>query len=91
MANCFEEQYKKYGLKAQRMYPNDSLVAFLANNFWNKDLDIKPKILEVGCGSGANLWMMDKEGADTYGVDASTSAVEIAQKHVQYKWGVKQL
>ena len=83
----FDEQYKKYGLGAQRRYPNESLIAFLAKYFWNKTENIKPKILEVGCGSGANLWMMNKENIDTYGIDSSAAAIDISKKHVQNKWG----
>ena len=45
------------------------------------------RILEVGCGSGANLWLIAKEGFDAYGLDASSTAINLAQKHITEKWG----
>ena len=89
--NIFDQQYLKKGIRAQRMYPNEALIKFMAVNFncfddivRNKDI----RVLEVGCGSGANLWMLAKEGFDTYGIDGSKNAVESANIHLKEKWGV---
>lgn len=86
----FDAQYQELGLGAQRLYPNESLLRFLGTRFFG----LTPleragiRILEVGCGSGANLWMMAKEGFLAYGVDASPLAVSLARKHLRKKWGV---
>lgn len=59
-------------------YPGESLIRFIAKNFYNtnrKDI----KILEVGCGIGANLWYMAREGFDVYGIDGSASAINKAE------------
>ena len=64
----YEESYKSRGFKAQRRYPNEELLRFLGVNFSNNDVESRKKIkvLEVGCGSCANLWMVAKEGFDAY-------------------------
>ena len=74
--NHFDKEYHKYGLSAQRMYPNEALCRFLGSNgFFNVERKEDIRILEVGCGSGANLWMIAKEGFDAYGLDASSAAI----------------
>ena len=89
--NVFDQQYLSKGLSAQRRYPNESLIQFLASRYFRM---AKPdrksiRLLEVGCGSGANLWMMAKEGFDTYGMDSSAKALELSRQHLQDKWGVE--
>ena len=37
-------------------------------------------ILEVGCGSGANLWMLAREGFDVYGLDNSAEALKLCNE-----------
>lgn len=46
------------------------------------------RVLEVGCGSGANLWMLAKEGFDVYGLDASEEGIRLAKEHLNRKWNV---
>lgn len=88
--NIWEEQYEEKGLFAQRLYPNEALVRFLGTRggvFKNAD-NSGMKVLELGCGTGTNLWMMAKEGLDCYGVDISPTSLSIAKKHLAQKWGV---
>ncbi len=86
----FEEQYKHLGMRAQRSYPNESLIQFIASRFFSLPYEKRKnvKILEVGCGSGANLWMMAKEGFHVYGLDSSETALELARAHLSEKWDV---
>ena len=88
--NCFNDQYKNRGMSAQRMYPNESLIQFIALNYFKLDFDKrkKIKILEIGSGSGANLWMLAKEGFDVYGLDSSSKGTQLAKQHLNDKWGV---
>lgn len=88
--NEFDRQYKKRGLMAQRLYPNENLVAFLGQNYWGRSAEERKKIkvLEVGCGTGANLWMLAKENFDVYGIDSSNYGIELAKVHLNEKWGV---
>jgi ubiquinone/menaquinone biosynthesis C-methylase UbiE len=88
--NVFQEQYRERGIRAQRTYPNESLIQFVAQNYFSVPQEDRSqiKILEIGCGSGANLWMLAKEGFDVYGLDSSEEALKIASSHLAHKWGV---
>lgn len=59
-------------------YPNEELVRFIARNFYNVPDRRDVKILEVGCGTGANLWFVAREGFSVYGVDGSETAISRA-------------
>ena len=86
----FDQQYQSLGLNAQRLYPNEALVQFVGSNYFGipRPARNQIKILEVGCGSGANLWMMAKEGFDVHGLDSSAKGLEVAGDHLRDKWGV---
>lgn len=86
----FDEQYQSKGLSAQRRYPNESLIQFLAGRYFQLSGEERKaiRILEIGCGSGANLWMMAKEGFSTYGMDSSPKGLELARQYLEEKWGV---
>ena len=90
-ADLFDAGYKKAGVRAQRLYPNEQLVWFIAANYFSipHAERHRVRILEVGCGNGRNLWMLAKEGFTVYGVDASATAIEVARTHLQDKWGVQ--
>ena len=75
------------GSESQRRYPNVSLIGFLGQFEKSKRESIK--VLEVGCGTGANLWMIAKEGFQGYGVDGSEYAIQFAQKALQDVWDVE--
>jgi SAM-dependent methyltransferase len=58
-------------------YPSESLIQFIARNFYKSERgDVR--ILEVGCGTGANLWYFSREGFQAYGVDGSDVAIKKA-------------
>ena len=86
----FEEEYKCYGVHSQRLYPNEALCRFMGRYFFSLDEKIRKKysILEVGCGSGGNIWMISKEGFNTFGIDGSEEAIKICKNHLKDKWGV---
>jgi hypothetical protein len=60
-----DERYRKLGLGAQRRYPNEEFIRFLAGHFFDVPHDERQaiRILEVGSGSGANLWAIAREGS----------------------------
>jgi len=91
VVNISDRRYKDLGMRYQRSYPNESLIQFLASRYFALPVDERRKtpILEVGCGTGANLWMIAKEGFSAYGIDSSDTAVSLAEQHLRDKWGVK--
>jgi SAM-dependent methyltransferase len=58
--------------------PYDCIVSFVYRNKPAKDRS-ETKILEVGCGTGNNVWYLAREGFDLSGIDASPEAISYAQ------------
>jgi len=84
----YEEAYAREGYRAQRNYPNEELLRFMGRHFFSKDgIDRSAvKVLEVGCGTCANLWMIGREGFDAYGIDLSAEAIELGRLRLAH-WG----
>ncbi|MFK2827248.1 class I SAM-dependent methyltransferase [Bacillus sp. B190/17] len=59
-------------------YPSEDLIRFIARNFYQELNRKDVKILEVGCGTGANLWYIAREGFSVYGIDGSKTAIDKA-------------
>ncbi|MCC0089426.1 class I SAM-dependent methyltransferase [Aeromonas veronii] len=87
--NIFNKLYLENGAASQRRYPNESLIGFLASSLFHlsKKERGECRILEVGCGSGANIWMLAKEGFDTWGIDLSSAGIDLC-KQVIASWNV---
>lgn len=62
-------------------YPSENLIQFIARNFYKAKRD-EIRILEVGCGTGANLWYISREGFQAYGVDGSAVAISRAKERI---------
>ena len=60
-------------------YPAEDLLRFIARNFYDLPDRSKVRILEVGCGPGANLWYIAREGFETHGFDGSQVALDRAE------------
>lgn len=71
-------------------YPGEDFIRFVANNFYQNLNRGQVRILEVGCGPGANLWFMAREGFSVYGVDGSQTAIALAKSRLDLEvpqWG----
>ncbi len=55
-------------------YPGEDVVRFVARNYYRRERPAV-KILEVGCGPGANIWYIAREGFAAYGIDGSATAI----------------
>ena len=73
---------KIFTTKEWGKYPSENLIKFISKKFDHSDRKQK-KILEIGCGPGANIWYLSREGFDTYGIDASKVAINRAQERIK--------
>ena len=69
-------------------YPPLALVRFIAQNYYNVPDRSQTRVLELGCGPGANIWYMAREGLTVSGIDGSPSAIEIAEKRLTEEGGL---
>lgn len=61
-------------------YPPEELLRFMARNFYDVPDRSKVAVLEVGCGPGANIWYVAREGFAAFGLDGSKVALARAQE-----------
>ncbi len=68
---------EKFSTRAWGRYPPEDFVRFMGRNF--KDADkAKVNVLEVGCGPGANVWFLHREGFCVSAIDVSPAAIGLA-------------
>ena len=78
----WERVYQASGRHRNR-YPFDSVIQFVYRHR-PKDVPAKQvRILEVGCGTGNNLWFAAREGFKVSGIDASKTAIGVAQERFE--------
>ena len=84
----YDSAYASLGFAAQRRYPNEELLRFMGRHFFGIERAQRAsmKVLELGCGSGANLWMIAREGFQTYGLDLSPEALRLCKIMLE-SWG----
>jgi SAM-dependent methyltransferase len=63
-------------------YPGEDVIRFVAGRFFGAPDRACVRLLEVGCGSGANLWFMAREGFSAHGVDGSPTAARLATERL---------
>jgi ubiquinone/menaquinone biosynthesis C-methylase UbiE len=73
---------KVFKSKAWGKYPAEDLIRFIAKNYYAVDDRKKIRILEIGCGPGANLWFLAREGFSFVGIDGSQTAINQAEERL---------
>ena len=63
-------------------YPPEALVRFISRRFNGVEDRAGVRILEVGCGPGANLWYLAREGFSASGIDFSPTALAQARDRI---------
>jgi SAM-dependent methyltransferase len=80
---AIDKQWEKiHKEKPWGKYPSEDVVRFIARNFFNKTRK-NIKILDLGCGAGANTWFIAREGFATYAFDGSHQAMIKCNKNVE--------
>ncbi|MCR2101484.1 class I SAM-dependent methyltransferase [Campylobacter upsaliensis] len=69
----WEEIFSK---KEWGKYPSENVIRFIARNFYNVQDRSKINILELGFGTGANLWFCAREGFKVSGIEWSKTGLE---------------
>ncbi len=64
-------------------YPPEELVRFIARHYYDVPDRSAIRILEIGCGAGANLWYLAREGFRCVGVDGSQTALFRAMERME--------
>jgi ubiquinone/menaquinone biosynthesis C-methylase UbiE len=78
--NFWNKVFKK---KKWGEYPSEHLVRFVAKNYYQYKNKKKIKVLEIGCGTGANIKYLCEQGFDVYGLDYSNIAIMRAKKKLK--------
>jgi SAM-dependent methyltransferase len=71
-----------YRSRAWGRYPGEDVVRFVMRSHGAAADRAKVRLLEVGCGSGANLWFMAREGFGAYGIEAAPTAVRLCNERL---------
>ena len=80
----FQEIWEeKYSTGHKSNYPWDIVVSFVFRNRPKAKEILDTFLLEVGFGTGNNLWFAAREGFQVSGIEASKSAVAISKKRLE--------
>jgi SAM-dependent methyltransferase len=63
-------------------YPPEHIIRFIARTFSSARDRSTIRLLEIGCGPGANIWFMTREGFSVCGIDGSATAIHRASKRL---------
>lgn len=72
---------EKFKTRRWGRYPPEDLVRFAGRTYADADKS-QISVLEIGCGPGANLWFLHREGFKVAGIDGSQAAIEQAGKRL---------
>lgn len=85
MPKKFDKNYWNFERKIRSGYTFDGLFPILSRyvNWIGKYTNGKVRILDIGCGFGYFLKFCDKMGWETYGIDISSYAINVAKKNTK--------
>lgn len=63
-------------------YPGEDLIRFVARNFYSRPVRAEARFLEVGFGTGTNLWFLAREGFSASGIEGSPAAAALARQRL---------
>ncbi len=71
-----------YRSRAWGRYPGEDVVRFVMGHHGRRQDRENVRLLEVGCGTGANLWFMAREGFCTHGLERAPTAVDLCNRRL---------
>jgi SAM-dependent methyltransferase len=82
----YDNSYRDGGFTAQRLYPNEELLRFFGRHYFSLHPEQRRsvRVLEAGCGSGANLWMIAREGFDAHGIELSAAGIQLCERMLSH-------
>ncbi len=84
MKKGWNSKWEKFYKKSDgNSYPEAAIIRFVANNYYGAKDRYLFKILDLGCGTGAVQWYLAREGFDTYGIDASPTAIKKSRNRLR--------
>ena len=79
--NCDPLWETIFSTRAWGRYPSEDLIRFCAQRFYGLQPRSDVRLLEVGFGTGANLWYFAREGFSVHGLEGSEAgAAQAAQR-----------
>ena len=63
-------------------YPPEELIRFVARQYADVPDRSAIRLLEIGCGPGANIWYLAREGFSAVGIDGSDTALRQARERL---------
>lgn len=79
----FDKKWEEiHSTNAWGTYPSENVIRFIARNYYKKERN-NIRILDYGCGAGANTWYLSKEGFGVWAFDGSRSAVEKTRNKIK--------
>ena len=71
-----------FASQAWGRYPGEDVIRFVARNFYATPDRASVRFLEVGFGTGTNLWFLAREGFSANGIEGSTVAEAIPRERL---------
>ena len=80
--NTYDSLAQEYNSRWRSYIPHQKEVLRPFKEKLKEEFNEEIKILDVGCGVGLDLYLLDKEGFETYGMDISKEMIKHAQINV---------
>lgn len=71
-----------FSTRAWGRYPSEDLIRFCAQRFYGRQPRSDVRLLEVGFGTGANLWYFAREGFSVHGLEGSEAGTAQARQRL---------
>lgn len=63
-------------------YPSEPVVRFVFRRFPDRALRRRATVLDMGCGTGNNTWMLAREGFEVHALDGSAAALDLNRRRL---------